>query len=79
MFFSKRDFNALRSSSRCSGDNSFLLLILLLFVMRCYFNLLTIVSGEIELRQRRRRGMDLLRRDFSSEDSLQALLPSCPV
>src|SRR5207247_10480838 len=29
MFFSKRAFNALSSSSRCSGDNRFLLLLML--------------------------------------------------
>src|ERR1043166_3036030 len=29
MFFSKRSFSALSSSSRCSGDNSFLLLFML--------------------------------------------------
>src|SRR6058998_3374237 len=29
MFFSKRSFNALSSSSRCFGDNSFLLLFML--------------------------------------------------
>src|SRR5438128_5319710 len=33
MFFSKRAFNALSSSSRCSGDNSFLLL-LMFFILR---------------------------------------------
>ncbi len=36
------------------------------------------VSGETELRQNGRRGMDLLRRGFSSKASLQALLPSSP-
>jgi hypothetical protein len=36
------------------------------------------VGGEIELRQNGRRGMDLLRRGFSSKDSLQTLLPSFP-
>ncbi|MEI7935088.1 MAG: nucleotidyl transferase AbiEii/AbiGii toxin family protein [Verrucomicrobiota bacterium] len=36
------------------------------------------VSGEIELRQNGRRGMDLLRRGFSSKDSQQTLLPSSP-
>src|SRR6516164_8108830 len=38
MFFSNRAFNAASSPSRCFGDNSFLLL----FVMRCYFNLFTL-------------------------------------
>src|SRR5438876_12376168 len=31
-FFSKRSFNALRSSSRCFGDNSFLLLFMLVIL-----------------------------------------------
>src|SRR3989304_1190544 len=35
MFFSKRAFNALSSSSRCSGDNS-LLLLLMLFILLYY-------------------------------------------
>src|SRR6202158_2729393 len=33
MFFSKRAFNALSSSSRCSGDNSFLLLLVLFILL----------------------------------------------
>lgn len=37
-----------------------------------------LVSGEIELRQNGRGGMDLLRRGCSSKDSLQTLLPSSP-
>src|SRR5512137_2530131 len=47
MFFSHRAFNVVSSSSRCSGDNSFLLLTLLLFVMRRYFNVFqcALVSG----------------------------------
>src|SRR4030043_500160 len=38
IFFSKRAFNALISSSRCSGDNSFLFPI----VIVCYSDFLTI-------------------------------------
>src|SRR5437773_12045853 len=37
MFFSKRTFNALSSSSRCSGDNFFLLL--LVFFILLYYSL----------------------------------------
>ncbi len=37
MLFSKRAFNALSSASHCSGDNSFLFLL----VIQCYFNFLT--------------------------------------
>src|SRR5437870_12090029 len=33
MFFSKRAFNALSSSSRCSGDNSFLLLLMFFILL----------------------------------------------
>src|SRR2546426_5534326 len=33
MFFSKRAFNALISSSRCSGDNSFLLLLMFFILL----------------------------------------------
>src|SRR5438128_11072717 len=33
MFFSKRAFNALSSSSRCFGDNSFLLLLMLFILL----------------------------------------------
>ena len=36
------------------------------------------VTGETELRQNGRRGMDFLRRGFSSKDSQQTLLPSSP-
>src|SRR5438105_14965851 len=33
MFFSKRAFNALSNSSRCFGDNSFLLLVILFILL----------------------------------------------
>src|SRR6058998_338337 len=33
MFFSKRAFNALSSSSRCSGDHSFLLLLMFFILL----------------------------------------------
>jgi hypothetical protein len=44
----------------------------------CHLELLLGVTGEIELSQNGRRGMDPLRRGFSSKDSLQTLLPSSP-
>src|SRR5437773_4753045 len=44
MFFSKRAFNALSSSSRCSRDNSFLLR-LMLFILLLQARRLTLTRG----------------------------------
>src|SRR5438552_2775851 len=49
MFFSKRAFNALSSSSRCSGDSFFLLLLMLLILLYylCRIGVLSVAANQI--------------------------------
>src|SRR2546421_5190339 len=59
MFFSKRAFNALSSSSRCADDNSFLLL-LVFFMLLLQAHRLT--GATCRPQQNTSRSMDALRR-----------------
>src|SRR5918994_4933467 len=78
MFFSKRAFNALSSSSRCSGDNSFLLLLMLFMLLYYLCNKIKNYGGGKQC-SRRCKSISICRRQRNKNTSIERIKAQRPL